>query len=421
MIPLIYSLQIYCLLIVLITLAYTIRHYIFTYNRIYSTAKLSYEDILDSNFPKVTVIIPMFNDEKNVKNVLNSLLSDPFVAQHVEILTINDHSTDNTQSIIDHFSASFSNIKCLTPLPQEHGKIAALNLGIHNANGEFIIILNAKTSPPKGFVKSLCAGFNDPEIACVTGRVILINEGKNLLTRLIGLEHSGTYQIDHQARQNLDLIAHYDGTVAGFRKSFLLNLEEFDSSIPMDASDLSFKTSIFGWKTQYALSAECYEKASEDWTEHARQIQQWSRNHNQAMMSELQNLLKTPYLSFWQKLDGIFLLFVQTLPILLLLGLVASIVLFFFGGINMFLVAQSAIFLMAFYGFGNFSPFYQITSASILDGNTRKIRLLPWMAFNFIFSIFYSSIGFIQAVRDQVQKSICKWAKAQQNTTISHR
>ena len=47
------------------------------------------------------------------------------------------------------------------------------------------------------------------------GRVVPLNAGTNLLTRLLDLERSGGYQVDQQARMNLRLVPQHGGTVAG--------------------------------------------------------------------------------------------------------------------------------------------------------------------------------------------------------------
>ena len=79
----------------------------------------------------------------------------------------------------------------------------------------------------------------------------------------------------------------------------------------------------------YANSAECYEEAPEAWHIRARQIARWSRGHNEVMFRYVWKLVKSKYLSFWQKLDGMFLLFIYMMPVILFFGLIDSILLFF--------------------------------------------------------------------------------------------
>ena len=70
-----------------------------------------------------------------------------------------------------------------------------------------------------GLLKQLVAPFFDPEVGAVMGRVVPVNSGANLLTRLLDLERSGGYQVDQQARMNMNLMPQYGGTVGGVRLS----------------------------------------------------------------------------------------------------------------------------------------------------------------------------------------------------------
>ena len=53
------------------------------------------------------------------------------------------------------------------------------------------------------------------------GRVVPLNAGRNLLTRMLDLERSAGYQVDQQARMNLHLVPQYGGTVGGVGSSAL--------------------------------------------------------------------------------------------------------------------------------------------------------------------------------------------------------
>ena len=83
------------------------------------------------------------------------------------------------------------------------------------AQGDIAIIFDADYVPGRGLLKQLVAPFFDPEVGAVMGRVVPINSGTNLLTRMLDLERSGGYQVDQQARMNMNLLPQYGGTVGG--------------------------------------------------------------------------------------------------------------------------------------------------------------------------------------------------------------
>jgi cellulose synthase/poly-beta-1,6-N-acetylglucosamine synthase-like glycosyltransferase len=295
----------------------------------------------------------------------------------------------------------------------KRGKSYGLNDALQQAQGDIIIIFDADYLPTKGTIRDIAISFKDPQVGAVMGRVIPINTPKNLLTRLLDLERSGGYQVDQQARHNLRLIPQYGGTVGGFRKDVVMYLEGFNPKILAEDTELTFKLFLKGWKVIYANRVECYEEAPETWKTRARQLTRWARGHTQVMFKYLFPLFKSEHLSFMEKLDGLLLLCIYAVPLIILIGLLISLSLFFLG--EMQIVASIFIFLFvaAYNSFGNFAPFYQIGIATFLDGTNERIKLLPMILFLFIFNIFYVSKGFLEAIIDQVTKRETKWKKTE--------
>jgi cellulose synthase/poly-beta-1,6-N-acetylglucosamine synthase-like glycosyltransferase len=258
-------LKIYLVFTVCVMLIYSIRHFTFTLNRLFSEQRAYYQDILDSELKNITVVVPMHNEEKVARQILDLLLQADYPAQVLEIIPINDFSSDATKEILDEYAGKYSFIKPLHRYEGARGKPAALNEAIALAEGEIIIVFDADYLPPKSILKDIAVSFSDPEIGAVMGRVIPINTGANMLTRLLDLERTGGYQVDQQARYNMKLVPQYGGTVGGFRKEFITAMGGFDTNILAEDTELTYRLLVSGWKVIYANRAECYEEAPEDW------------------------------------------------------------------------------------------------------------------------------------------------------------
>lgn len=83
--------------------------------------------------------------------------------------------------------------------------------------GEIVLCFDADYYPQRGIVEQLAREFRDARVGAVQGRVTVLNEPENVVTRLVALERIGEYRIDQQARDKLGLIAQFGGTVGGFR------------------------------------------------------------------------------------------------------------------------------------------------------------------------------------------------------------
>lgn len=293
----------------------------------------------------------------------------------------------------------------------DRGKPVGLNDAMKLAKGEIIIVFDADYRPARNMLKQIALGFEDPQVGAVMGRVIPYNTNTNMLTRLINLERSGGYQVDQQARYNLKTIPQYGGTVGGFRKDFLLETGGFNPKVLAEDTELTYRLFTNGWKVVYANSAECYEESPESWNVRGRQIRRWSRGHNEVLFRYLIPTITTPYMGLFQKIDGLFLLFIYSVPVFLLVGWVVSLGLFFLGEMQIFSGWWVILFLGIYNSLGNFAPFFEIGTSLIIDGLPGEALLLPLMMFNFFFYMWNISLGFWDAVVDTVTGRGVKWDK----------
>ncbi len=405
------GLKSYLIFVMFVMILYTIRHFIFTYNRTLQKPRISYHNIVDSDLPSISVLIPMHNEERVAEHILNLLVRADYPRHKMEIIPINDHSKDETKNILNRFARKYSFIHPLHRDTGIRGKPAALNEAMKRAKGELILVFDADYLVPKHLLKAIAVCFKDPEVGAVMGRVVPVNTSANLLTRLLDMERSGGYQVDQQARHNLKLIPQFGGTTGGFRKDLILKLGGFDPNILAEDTDLTFQLFIRGWHVLYSNEIECYEEAPEEWAARGRQIRRWARGHTQVFFKSISALFRSPYLRPLAKCDGLLLLSIFFIPFLLLSSLAVALLLFFMG--ELYFTASVYVFLLIATGFcfGNFAPFYQIGAAMTLDGSGHRLHLLPFILFSFFFNIWHSFVGCCEAICDQLLRRTVTWSK----------
>jgi cellulose synthase/poly-beta-1,6-N-acetylglucosamine synthase-like glycosyltransferase len=203
-------------LIVILMALYGARHFMFTLNRLIGKQRHPYIDISVARWPMITVFIAAHNEEKVIAGCIEALLNTDYPSDRLKIIPVNDRSKDRTAQIIDSYVTRFPNrIYPFHRTGGKAGKSAALKDALVYAEGDIAIIFDADYVPGRGLLKQLVAPFFDPEVGAVMGRVVPVNSGANLLTRMLDLERSGGYQVDQQARMNMNLLPQYGGTVGG--------------------------------------------------------------------------------------------------------------------------------------------------------------------------------------------------------------
>ncbi|HNF47935.1 MAG TPA: glycosyltransferase [Chitinophagales bacterium] len=142
-----------------------------------------------SIFPKVSIVICSKNEEFNLKQHLPKIIEQDY--PDVEILIVDDGSTDNTQAVLQTFGNKIKTVFIPSEEKRGLGKKYALLQGIKSANGEIILFTDADCYPAsKNWVKEMVAHFND-KTDIVLG-IGLYEKRKGLLNKLIAYETAQT-------------------------------------------------------------------------------------------------------------------------------------------------------------------------------------------------------------------------------------
>lgn len=222
-------------------------------------------------FPKVTIVICAKNEELNLKQHLPKIIEQDY--PDVEILVVDDGSTDNTQAVLQTFG---NKIKTLFIHPEEKrgwGKKYALLQGIKSANGEIILLTDADCYPAsKNWVKEMVAHFNDKtEIVLGVG---LYENRKGLLNKLI------VYETAQTALQYLGFAALCNaymsvGRNVAYSKDLLQQLDwsDKDYAIVSGDDDLAIQQLATPTNVRICFTAEAYtfSKPKETWTSWMKQ------------------------------------------------------------------------------------------------------------------------------------------------------
>jgi cellulose synthase/poly-beta-1,6-N-acetylglucosamine synthase-like glycosyltransferase len=404
--------------IVILVSIYTVRHYLFTVNRLFGFQRHPYIDIDTAPWPPVTILVAAHNEEKVVAHILAALMGVNYPKDKMVVVPVNDRSTDRTREIIDRFSENHpGRIHPFHRVGGKGGKAAALKDAMELVETEVILIFDADYIPGSGLIMQLVAPFFDPEVGGVMGRVVPLNVGTNLLTRLLDLERSGGYQVDQQARMNLRLVPQHGGTVAGIRLSALREIGGWNDNSLTEDTDLTYRLLLAGWKTVYQNRSECYEEVPETWQVRIKQIMRWAKGHNQVLAAYgLELLFGKHRATLRERIDGFLLLGVYAMAPLTLIAWVLALCLFYEGVAPL----QGVIALLAFTAYaatGNFAAFFEIAAATRLDYTRQRVCLLPFLVLGFVVSIFSVSRACIAQLIAPITGAQFHWDKTERFRT----
>lgn len=134
---------------------------------------------------QASVIIPIYNGAADLPALLVCLQKQTFPPDRVEYLLVDNNSSDQTVAILKQAVSEFA--ACgLTLRPLQATAIqssyAARNVGIHAAQGQFLVFTDVDCRPEPQWLKRLVQGFRDESVAIVVGEIKAL-PGKNWLER----------------------------------------------------------------------------------------------------------------------------------------------------------------------------------------------------------------------------------------------
>jgi glycosyltransferase involved in cell wall biosynthesis len=155
-------------------------------------------------FYKISVIIPIFNSEKYLSLCLTSVINQNL--KNIEIICIDDGSTDKSLSILKKFQNLDNRLKIITQ--RNKGSGIARNKGIRISNGKYISFLDSDDIYPNNSTlellynksskyKSLICGGGLNEFEYINNTIMLLNPQKKFIFNEEGFINYNTYQYDY--------------------------------------------------------------------------------------------------------------------------------------------------------------------------------------------------------------------------------
>jgi len=191
---------------------------------------------------KVSVVIPVYNEEENIIKCLDSLISQQ-TKHDLEIILVDNGSTDQTLSVVN--KKSYHNIKILQEKQKGRGK--ARKTGFKAATGEIIFSTDADSMVPSNWIDSLSQYFNNPETIAVTS-IYSVHDSDTLTNKIV------TFLLPLSIRVYKLLFGHYwlSGYSFAIKKSIYDVTKGFDSTLlALEDIDLGFQVNKLG-KIQFS-------------------------------------------------------------------------------------------------------------------------------------------------------------------------
>jgi len=232
------------------------------------------------DLPRVTVQLPIFNEQYVVDRLLDAVCRLDYPRDKLDIQLLDD-STDETAEVarllVERYAALGNPVTYLHRDNRSGFKAGALAEGLKSAKGEFVAIFDADFVPPRDFLLKCIHHFTDPKVGMVQTRWTHINRNYSFLTEVEAILLDGHFVLEHSGRARTGKFFNFNGTAGMWRRAAIDDAGGWEHDTLTEDTDLSYRAQLKGWKFVYLQDVECPAELPIEMTAFKTQQARWAK------------------------------------------------------------------------------------------------------------------------------------------------
>ncbi|MFE2421771.1 bifunctional polysaccharide deacetylase/glycosyltransferase family 2 protein [Streptomyces hokutonensis] len=234
----------------------------------------------------VTVIVPAYNEKECIANTLESLAKS---THPIEIIVVDDGSSDGTSEIAREAARSFGMTNVRVIRQENAGKPAALNNGVRSASYDIVVMMDGDTVFEPDTVRQLVQPFADPEVGAVAGNAKVGNRN-TVIGAWQHIEYVMGFNLDRRMYDLLRCMPTIPGAIGAFRREAVLQVGGMSEDTLAEDTDITIAMHREGWRVVYQEHARAWTEAPASLKQLWSQRYRWSYGTMQALWKHRKSL-----------------------------------------------------------------------------------------------------------------------------------
>jgi hyaluronan synthase len=235
--------------------------------------------------PRVAIVMPGFNEEAAIAQSLRSLLVADYPADKLEIVAVNDGSTDRTLDRMEAVAAESGGRVRVIDFARNQGKRAAMAAGIRETDAEIIAFVDSDSVLEPEALRRLVQGFADPKVGAICGHADVLNVDGGWLAKMQAVRYFVAFKVVKAAESLFGAVTCCSGCFSAYRRDAILpHLDWWEHQrflgLPSTFGDDRSLTNcvLRTWKVRYDSRAVSHTIVPETFRQFMKQQVRWKRS-----------------------------------------------------------------------------------------------------------------------------------------------
>jgi hyaluronan synthase len=172
--------------------------------------------------PQIAIVMPCFNEQEAIAASLRSLLELRYPPEKLELIAVNDGSTDATLAEIERVAGEAEGRVRVIDFPENRGKRAAMAAGIRASSAEVIAFVDSDSVVEPDALRLLVQPLADPRVGAVCGHANVLNLRDTWLTRMQAVRYFVAFRVVKAAESVFNAVTCCSGCFSAYRREAIL-------------------------------------------------------------------------------------------------------------------------------------------------------------------------------------------------------
>ncbi|MCG1035179.1 glycosyltransferase [Polaribacter sargassicola] len=246
------------------------------------------KSVSDKELPTITVIVPAYNEGKQVWATLKSLAKSDYPKEKLQLLSIDDGSKDDTWYWMKEAKRILGKQVTIMQQPKNMGKRHALYRGFHIGTGEVFVTVDSDSIVNEDTLRNLVSPLvTDKKCGAVAGNIQVLNNKKALLPKMLNVSFVMSFEFKRSAESTLNSVLCTPGALAAYKATavFACLPEWIDQKFMGKASDIGEDRALTnmilkqGYSVLFQRNAFAYTNVPEDYKGLYKMFIRWGRSN----------------------------------------------------------------------------------------------------------------------------------------------